>query len=459
MASSKPPSPPAIMSPPPTATTTTTTTTRKQRRKMTGLFSSALFVLVVMVSVSAIVHEQVEFHKYILTSVTPSSLLDYSSIKALLPAHEQPPPSSKLLPDILRRLKEQGGVTPLPPPLLNNNNSANITTTPQRQKLPSFPLPNATTSATGSSNGSGTTVCSCANPDANRRCCRGRNLFVLHKMGAILTRDDPHLRPYYQNQRISLSTRRMVTRATKTTIARIGFNITNDEHYPTGEGDYRDVFMFRDLYDSLASGYLYHKNGNECWKDIHGGRFVGGNRFVKNWTDYLSYDLQVPSGVCLCRYLETSSIEDGMRALIDFAFHYWYPEYLARYAMSLQSPQRRERTKFICFEDMAAPSRRDSTRMEILTFLFNGLPTANVTTGARGGYLHRLEERHRARLLPPRLPRRRQLRGIATATRKEYGHATSHNPKLRALLLQAVKEVDDKYYCGDIAWLASIWPC
>jgi len=39
------------------------------------------------------------------------------------------------------------------------------------------------------------------------------------------------------------------------------------------------------------------------------------------------------------------------------------------------------------------------------------------------------------------------------------GHSTPHDPVLRGHLVDLIKELDEKYYNGEIAWLNEILPC
>jgi len=119
-----------------------------------------------------------------------------------------------------------------------------------------------------------------------------------------------------------------------------------------------------------------------------------------------------------------------MRACIDYAFRIWYHDQLSRWALSLQFPEAASRTHVACYEDLVSDNRYSTVR-ELLEFYFS-----NGTLPYR--YI---------------VPSRRET--------QEYtgGHSTSHDADLRNHLKAVIKELDAKYYNGEIAWLDEIWPC
>jgi len=65
-------------------------------------------------------------------------------------------------------------------------------------------------------------------------------------MGVFLVAENLNLNPFYWNKTVE---RRLSP----------GKNKSKDMLNFSGFTDYRDVFVFRDIYDSLVSGFLYHK--------------------------------------------------------------------------------------------------------------------------------------------------------------------------------------------------------
>lgn len=242
--------------------------------------------------------------------------------------------------------------------------------------------------------------------------------------------------------------------------------------------DYRDVYLFRDLYDSIVSGFLYHqvsepnehkrrslclvqdankkerigsltrnfpflfsaipsstKMGRECWTNPYGGPLrndtavQGGMPQVREWQRGLfSPDLPPYKGRSLCDYLKEVSEEVGMRAYIEFIFRVHYSGPFAHWAMSEELPELAERTRVVCFDDLRTPDRDLETINWMLDFYYNGTD-------------------------------HKEFKGRQPSKSAARGHQTSHNPALRARLADMVKRIDETYYDGQIAWVHSVLPC
>ena len=80
------------------------------------------------------------------------------------------------------------------------------------------------------------------------------------------------------------------------------------------ERDYRTVFVTRNWYDTIISGYLYHQSGRECWLSSGGKSGVTGWLQNFNWEDFLEkergrttpYWPQFPAPN-LCKYLQLAT--------------------------------------------------------------------------------------------------------------------------------------------------------
>lgn len=87
-----------------------------------------------------------------------------------------------------------------------------------------------------------------------------------------------------------------------------------DDRMPAN--DYRDVLLIRNIYDALVSGYLFHKEGQEC--DDMGYK---GELSLKRWYSWISYELDPPrEHRSLCKYIASESEEVGMRAYIGMCY-------------------------------------------------------------------------------------------------------------------------------------------
>jgi len=82
--------------------------------------------------------------------------------------------------------------------------------------------------------------CSCRNPHADLQCCR-RTIFRTHKMGCVMT-ESLFVKDYPLIQ--------LATEPEHFTYLKQGLP----------QQDYRDVIVLRDIYDSLISGYMFHKS-------------------------------------------------------------------------------------------------------------------------------------------------------------------------------------------------------
>lgn len=202
--------------------------------------------------------------------------------------------------------------------------------------------------------------------------------------------------------------------------------------------DYRQVLIFRDIYHSLASGYLYHIKGSECWLDEYGKTFKpqpGRLRWASmktDWDQYLSYTLDPPNNNRnICKYM--SDVDDemkAMRAYMEWIFQRYFIGSLSLWALAEQVPSVQERTLSICYEDLASSTMYHDVSNSMLNFIFNGTTNHKTWYGK-----------------PP------------TEAKEVSAHSTSHDPELRNRLVGIIKQIDAEYYNGDIAWLNSVLPC
>ena len=221
--------------------------------------------------------------------------------------------------------------------------------------------------------------------------------------------------------------------------------------------DYRYVVVTRNLYDTLISGYLYHKTGHECWKNENGGAMAGRRQRYKgwlltyNWEKHIAFgnggihnqSLSVPPGQGrnLCNYLQDESEEDGLRVYMEFALHKWYRHvHLAR-QLAQQSRVGSNRILFVCYEQLvSSPLTRETTMRQILDWLYSG-HGQNYVTEASTGHLSSSTDYN---------PESVHYIG---------GHATDHDPRLRLHLRNTIQLLDERFFESEIAVINKTLQC
>ena len=277
---------------------------------------------------------------------------------------------------------------------------------------------------------------------SNALCCQ-RRIFVGHKMGTFLIQsDEERLKQEY------------------------GIERADFDEFPSGRDvpftkdhllepriDFRDVMIIRNIYDSIISGYLYHKEGKECWLDWYGQPGWDPNIFpsvfTKRWMRYidlLSHPMLEPYPT-LCHYLANETEVNGMRIYVDWVFHVFYAKTLEFWALSTSEwcEPIEKRVRMYCFEDLASKSTSSSTMEQIIAFLMNYETINNVKSSVR----HSESD----------TGRNQAAYAGKNSQKYEGGHSTSHDPNLRQRLLRTVEQIDREFYNNDIAWLASALPC
>jgi len=249
--------------------------------------------------------------------------------------------------------------------------------------------------------------CSCLNPQSPSEECCSRSFFRTHKMGSVMTN---HLFERY-----------------KPTIRKV-WDPHSHAYAETGPPttDFRDVLLLRNLWDALASGYLFHSAGEEC--DTPGTK---GRWYLRSWERYIKYELDPPSNNrTMCQYLADEDTVVGMRAYMDWVFHYHYRSILSHWALAEAFGEvLGERTRTVCYEDMMNPQKDEALMEEIFDFFYNGTAHEKFT-GIAPGHVN------------------------YTGT-----HSTTHNASVREHLIQVARRIDEQYYDAEIAWADSVLPC
>ncbi|GKY94560.1 hypothetical protein MPSEU_000421600 [Mayamaea pseudoterrestris] len=225
----------------------------------------------------------------------------------------------------------------------------------------------------------------------------------------------------------------------------------NAKHYV--DSDLRVAVVLRNVYEAIVSGYLYHKQGRECYTDPNGLPLrdkethqprVGNTDFVK-YTTFLNDTTAAATGSNLtiiagnlCQFIMDEPVERGMRAYIDFVFRgdYYKSSLLVWRALSQHVGWIGDRTHVACYEDLM--TNRTATLYELLHFYHpSGVPPAMAAKVASG--TSKLASRSNATYSGP--------------------HATNHDADLRASLVNVVKALDSEFYHGQIAHVDSMIPC
>jgi len=267
--------------------------------------------------------------------------------------------------------------------------------------------------------------------------------------------------------------------------------------------DYRHIFVVRDFFDSIVSGYLYHRSGRECWLDPDGKPWAyadgtpmsdshnsggGWDQASQDWVlevldavlrysgieppesilrGYSSIEEAAsavirpdPAGRTICQYLAEESERDGLRAVMFVAMLGWWSSLLER-VNSLSKKQEdafddQGRTIFVCYESMT-DSLYELATLQTMTRHF--YPSGDV---AWNGTLKTLHEATTSPEIPANsttpqvaaiLPAKHHLRRRRLLSTYAGGHATEKDPTVRQRLLDLAMEMDrdDPYFQGWIA--------
>mmetsp|Transcript_18979 Transcript_18979/g.38160 ORF Transcript_18979/g.38160 Transcript_18979/m.38160 type:complete len:681 (+) Transcript_18979:93-2135(+) len=209
-------------------------------------------------------------------------------------------------------------------------------------------------------NGSKPTKRSCSCMNSSPRCCE-RSILRDHKFGTFLL-----TKLFDRPQGIS-------------------FSSIDESSFPDDRNaDYRHVVLFRSLYESMVSGYLYHRSGRECWLDTNGVRFNDPefrHPFEIMWEDYVHQPLDdtamsMPptNGRSFCTYLDEEKEEVGMRIYMDFALKSFYSG-LASYLRTVDDQKQTrdyDRSMIVCYQELSQPDAQAVTFQHIVDWLYPG---------------------------------------------------------------------------------------
>ena len=192
------------------------------------------------------------------------------------------------------------------------------------------------------------------------------------------------------------------------------------------ERDYRTVFVTRNWFDTIISGYLYHKSGRECWLSSGGRGGSSGWLLRFNWEEFLEkkrgrtaqYWPNLPA-TNLCKYLQLASPEDGLRVYADLAIAYWLNSVAALANARNVTPPAKNRTLFLCYEQFNLNENFPDAIKEAGSFLY---PAEDIA----------------------------QWDGIVSTNQGGGGHATTKDNATRMGLHALLRSIDSEHFDGEI---------
>jgi hypothetical protein len=264
-------------------------------------------------------------------------------------------------------------------------------------------------------------LCSChTETKAIRRkdpCCR-RILFGVHKGG--------HLFVSQFRERFLPAVPSVFVRSNSTSTERM-FHIN--------KLDYREVFVARDLYEMIVSGYLYHKSGRECWLDMYGKAQINENTLTEGtWEDLIQHwrikwSWPQANNRSLCHYLSQESETDGILVYTSYAIERWYRPFFD--LIDFRKQDGPVRSLFLDMQRLSDPLQQETLLREVRHFLAPNAPHG----------------KNLASFIPSN----------AVSMAHDHGHDTSHDLTLRTRLTNLIRKVDEVVWDG---WIVKRhqWP-
>ena len=202
------------------------------------------------------------------------------------------------------------------------------------------------------------------------------------------------------------------------------------------KADYRHVVVTRNFYDSLLSGYLYHRRHMECELDWFGKPGFKGwlldnkledweRRIMRNTPEARRVRHPWPPGRArdLCTYLSEESERDGVRVYLEWAKHIYLDPLMEFVHTRRAAEQGEPKTLFVCYEDFLADY--EATVQKVGQWFVPGSQPLDVTPND----------------------------GVTDRDKRDNkdAHATDRNPELRTRLKDIIRELDEKLFEGAIA--------
>lgn len=274
--------------------------------------------------------------------------------------------------------------------------------------------------------------CSCLSAMQSLTMCCQKAVIVVHKMGITAIQD--LTRDYFKSQlHESIATPEIMHDHTSG-------RLFEREFFNPFISDYRHVVVTRDWYDSMISGYLYHKAGKECWLDWYGRPGHEGwllNNSDEDWelrllhhnTGVFSRHPWRPgNGRDLCTYLVEESEEEGLRVYATWSMVTYMQPLLKFRRRRLQSEMTTAgRTIFVCYEQLVDPKTFSFTVFEMFKWLHPRLMPLYNASKMNATY--------------------------------QGGHASDQDPTLRIRLRKILSSLDTAFFDGAIRKGSAVFGC
>jgi len=280
-------------------------------------------------------------------------------------------------------------------------------------------------------------ACSCWNSSATTINCCKRAFLATHKTGyAISNKLTSAFKEFYNNASNTFKMQQM-----KNHKKRRPTQTRNDERY---------VIMTRNIYQAIASGYLYHKKGKECHvapnRDDRPWPAMANNlHYFWEYTTAITAPIDPPhNNRSLCVYLANETMVDGLKIYIDWVFNVYYDaidEWMTEGKNNSNNSGSDGTAKatnrlHVCFDDITSPEHDLDVLDEIKDHFFPMGDVPNYTGKRTAGVTKK---------------------GVTEAY--TGGHSTSHDPTLRAEIRKITEELDRKVFGGELAAFQKRYPC
>jgi len=210
----------------------------------------------------------------------------------------------------------------------------------------------------------------------------------------------------------------------------------------------RKVVVVRDMFDATVSGYLYHLEGKECWRDHNGKEIPGGigPMSLHNWTEVVTTVPILPESVYnysaypICEAIKAVNETIGMGLYLEWARKEYYTT-LAELNNKTEDP-----AIYVCMEDMK--DRGPETSQRILDF-YDGNYTERYKYDQHGNVMYgsgELDNENKEEANPKKKTKKAK-KG------KRDPHASNPDPLLRERLYKIARDLDCKYFgCETKIW-------
>jgi len=278
--------------------------------------------------------------------------------------------------------------------------------------------------------------CFCMNPKATFECCQ-RQLLLPHKFGYIVLSS-----MFKKQNQAGVFHKWSYERIDDLDQVLPPFSSVSDnpEDPLQDEIDYRHVIPIRNWYDAIISGYLYHREGKECWVNSFGQPMRPNKPMMRDvpWDIQLTHDspdfpYPARNGRSICELLRDENEEVGMRVYADWALSYLYNQLVPYWEEIVKREHETgvHKTIFACFELLSDYDLKQDIWQLLTGFFYPGghnlkFPYEQVYKASK--------DNHAA-------------------------HSSSHDPELRARLRSILDDLDARLFNYKIRESQDIFGC